>query len=64
MFQEMFEIAKKSGRSGNPDDFWLEELLYLLESSHDDILADATKSAENANAKTYKAFIDNYALQI
>jgi hypothetical protein len=64
MFQRMFEIAKKSGRSGNPDDFWLEELLYLLESSHDDILADATKSPENANAKTYKAFIDNYTLQI
>jgi hypothetical protein len=64
MFQQMFEIAKNSGRSGNPDDFWLEELLYLLESSHDDILADATKTPENANAKTYKAFIDNYALQI
>ena len=64
MFQELFETSKKRGRSATPSEFWLEQLLYLLQTSHQDILADAEKTDDNVAARTYKCFIDCYALQI
>ena len=39
-------------------------MLYLLETSHEDLLADAEKTDSNAAADTYKHFIESYALQI
>lgn len=65
MFQQLFESARESGGSGEPEQFWLEQLLYILETSHEDILADAAgNSSENAAARTYSSFVKNYALQI
>ncbi|KAK7739268.1 hypothetical protein SLS62_011258 [Diatrype stigma] len=64
MFQWLFEASKKSGRSGDPGQFWLGDLLYLLETSHEDILADAEKTTGTSSAGTYKYFIENYALQV
>lgn len=63
MFQHLFEASKKRGGSGEPGQFWLEDLLYLLETSHEDLLLDAEKS-DHASADTYRHFTQNYALQI
>ncbi|KAF4442001.1 hypothetical protein F53441_11846 [Fusarium austroafricanum] len=43
VFQRLFQTSRKSGRSGEPGQFWLEHLLYLLETDHEDLLADAAK---------------------
>ncbi|WEW61563.1 hypothetical protein PRK78_007054 [Emydomyces testavorans] len=64
MVQRQLEASRKSGRSGDPGQFWLEQLLYLLETSHDDLLADAEKTGANAVAGTYKHVIERYTLQI
>jgi hypothetical protein len=65
VFQQPFEESRKTGRSGEPGKFWLDQLLYLLETSHEDILVDAEKTTgHNAAASTYKHFIENYALRI
>lgn len=67
MFQRLFEESRKKGRSGDPEEVWLEQLLYLLEASHDDLLADAehpNDSIFKASARTYKHFVEIYALQI
>jgi hypothetical protein len=63
-FQRQFEASRKSGRSGEPEQFWLEQLLYLLETSHEDIIEDAKNADENATAYTYRHFVENYTLQI
>jgi hypothetical protein len=63
-FQRQFEASRKSGRSGEPEQFWLEQLLYLLETSHEDILEEAKNPDENAAAYTYRHFVENYTLQI
>ncbi|PKX91372.1 uncharacterized protein P174DRAFT_491121 [Aspergillus novofumigatus IBT 16806] len=63
-FQRHFEASRKSGRSSEPEQYWLEQLLYLLETSHEDILEDAKNPDENAAAYTYRHFVENYALQI
>ncbi|KAB5569963.1 hypothetical protein GE09DRAFT_1283147 [Coniochaeta sp. 2T2.1] len=65
VFQQMFEDRRKRGQSGNPAQFWLESLLlYLLETSHEHLLADAEKTDVTSSADTYKHFTERYALQI
>ncbi|KAJ5525819.1 hypothetical protein N7494_012469 [Penicillium frequentans] len=67
MFQRKFEASRKHGRSHDPGDVWLEQLLYLLEASHEELLADAEHNddiSSNAAAKTYKYFVEKYTLQI
>jgi hypothetical protein len=64
VFQQMFEDSRKRGRSGNPAQFWLESLLYLLEASHEHLLADAEKTDVTSSAGTYKHFTERYALQV
>jgi hypothetical protein len=64
LFQSLFEALKKSGRSGDPSQFWLDDLLYVLEATHEDLLADAGKSDSKASAVTYKSFIESYDLHI
>ncbi|KAG2005319.1 hypothetical protein GB937_008862 [Aspergillus fischeri] len=65
LFQFMnLSFRRKSGRSGEPEQFWLELLLYLLETSHENILEDAKNPDENAAAYTYKHSVENYTLQI
>ncbi|KAJ5953598.1 hypothetical protein N7454_000494 [Penicillium verhagenii] len=67
MFQRFFEASRKKGRFGDPGEVWLEWLLYLLEASHDDLLADAehpNDSIHKASALTYKHFVESYGLQI
>jgi hypothetical protein len=63
MFQRLFEASKKNGQSGDPDQFWLGQLLYLLETSHEDLLTD-TETGGNAEAATYKQFVNCYTLRI
>ncbi|KAJ5590155.1 hypothetical protein N7450_004127 [Penicillium hetheringtonii] len=67
MFQRLFEASRKEGRSGDPGEVWLEQMLYLLKGTHEDLLADAEHPCDNASkasARTYKRFVENYALQI
>jgi hypothetical protein len=67
MFQRLFEASRKDGRSSDPGEVWLEQLLYLLKANHEDLLADAEHPGDGtskASARTYKHFIENYALQI
>jgi hypothetical protein len=64
LFQSLFKAARKRGRSDDPKQVWLEQLLYLLETRHEEILRDAEKADENATADAYKHFIEHYALQI
>ena len=64
MFQELFEESRKRGGTGDPDQFWLEDLLYVLEASHEDLLSDAEKSDRTSSADTYKHYTERYALQI
>jgi hypothetical protein len=64
IFQQLFDASEKSGRSSDPGQFWLDHLLYLLETSHEDTLADAVKTVGNSAAISYKYFIESYALQI
>lgn len=62
--QHILEAVKRRGQSGEPGQFWLEDLLYLLKTDHDEILADASKKKETGAADTYKHFSERYALQI
>jgi hypothetical protein len=39
-------------------------LLYLLEASHEHLLADAEKTDVISSASTYKHFTERYALQV
>jgi hypothetical protein len=67
MFQRLFEASRKEGRSSDPGQVWLEQILYILKASHEDLLADAehpSDSISKASARTYKHFVENYALQI
>jgi hypothetical protein len=64
MFQDLEESYKKKGLANDPHQVWLAQLLYLLEHSHEELLADATKDKSNIAAYTYKHFIDTFALQI
>ncbi len=67
MFQRLFEASRKEGRSSDPGEVWLEQILYLLKASHEDLPADAEHpgdSISKASARTYKHFVQNYALQI
>ncbi|KAJ5160551.1 uncharacterized protein N7482_007555 [Penicillium canariense] len=67
LFQQLFDDSRRSGRSADPSDVWLEHLLYLLETSHEDLLVDAEKINDNSHnrvAQTYKAFVEGYALQV
>jgi hypothetical protein len=43
LFQQLFDASQKSGWSSDPGQFWLDHLLYLLETSHEDILAEALR---------------------
>ncbi|KAJ5367175.1 hypothetical protein N7541_001116 [Penicillium brevicompactum] len=67
MFQRLFEASRKEGQSSDPGEVWLEQILYLLKASHEDLLADAehpSDSISKPSARTYKHFVENYALQI
>ncbi|KAF4415126.1 hypothetical protein FACUT_13655 [Fusarium acutatum] len=64
MFQRLLEASTESGRSGEPGQFWLEHLLCLLETDHEDLLDDAAKTDNVGSEDTYKHFVENYALQI
>lgn len=64
MFQRLLEASTDSGRSGEPTQFWLEHLLYLLETDHEDLLKDAAKTDKMGPEGTYKHFVEKYALQI
>ncbi|KAF5718698.1 hypothetical protein FMUND_5058 [Fusarium mundagurra] len=62
--QRLLEASSESGRSGEAGQFWLEHLLYLLETDHEDILKDAAKNDNIGPEDTYKHFVENYSLQI
>lgn len=67
MLQRLFEASRKEGRSSDPGEVWLEQILYLLKASHEDLLTDAEHPSDSifkASARTYKHFVENYALQI
>ncbi|RKK92001.1 hypothetical protein BFJ71_g10476 [Fusarium oxysporum] len=64
MFQHLFETSRKSGRSGEPGQFWLEHLLYLLKTDHEGLLTDAARTDNMGPEDTYKHLIESYALQI
>lgn len=64
LFQRMFGSSRNRGGASNPRQFWLEVLVYLLERSHETILADAEETSENIVADTYKYIVDHYTLQI
>ncbi|RKL31152.1 hypothetical protein BFJ72_g11169 [Fusarium proliferatum] len=64
MFQRLLEASIDSGRSGEPAQFWLEHLLYLLETDHENLPKDAAKTDKMGPEGTYKHFVENYALQI
>lgn len=67
MFQRLFKASRKEGRSSDPGEVWLEQILYLLKATHEELLADAEHpgdSTSKASARTYKHFVENYALQI
>ncbi|PNP46951.1 hypothetical protein TGAMA5MH_01904 [Trichoderma gamsii] len=61
IFRKMFEEARNQGQSDDPSQFWLESLLYLLRTSHEDLLTDADK---NVFARTYSHCVERYSLQI
>ncbi|KAF5541981.1 hypothetical protein FMEXI_7680 [Fusarium mexicanum] len=63
-YKDELNNSRQRGRSGDPDQFWLKHLLYLLETDHEDILNDAAKSDNIGPEDTYKHFVENYALQI
>jgi len=62
--QRLLENARRRGQSDDPSRFWLESLLYLLETSHEQILADAETAGNPSMEDTYKYFTETYALQI
>ncbi|RYP49445.1 hypothetical protein DL768_004855 [Monosporascus sp. mg162] len=62
--QRLFAASEKRGQSASPGRFWLKDLLYLLETSHEELLADAEETDGASSTFTYKHFIDSYALQI
>ncbi|KAJ5455748.1 uncharacterized protein N7458_004012 [Penicillium daleae] len=67
MFQRFFQASREEGRSDDPREVWLDQLLYLLITSHEVLLADAestSDAASNATARTYKHFVESYTLQI
>lgn len=67
MLQRLFEASRKEGRSSDLGEVWLEQILYLLKASHEDLLTDAEHPSDSifkASARTYKHFVENYALQI
>ncbi|RGP81432.1 hypothetical protein FLONG3_577 [Fusarium longipes] len=64
VFQRLFQTSRKSGRSSEPGQFWLEHLLYLLETDHEDLLADSAKPDNMELQGTYRYLVENYALQI
>lgn len=64
MHQRLFEASKKRGGSGESDRCWLEDLLYLLETSHKDMLSHAETPEEYHAAFTYRYFTENYAMQV
>jgi len=61
LWKDMEDEYAKGGRQGDTREVWLAQLLYHLEHSHEDLLADA---AENVTARTYKHFVETFALQI
>lgn len=64
MFQRKFVEAKKQGRTWDPEQWWLEHLTYLLESTHEKLVSDASNNTKGTSAATYKCFVENYSLQI
>lgn len=56
MFQRLFAGTEKRGRSGDPGRFWLEDLIYLLETGHEELLADAEATGGTSFAFIYKHF--------
>lgn len=41
VFQRLFQTSRDNGRSAEPGQIWLEHLLYLLETEHEDLLANS-----------------------
>ncbi|EAT77698.1 hypothetical protein SNOG_14846 [Parastagonospora nodorum SN15] len=64
LWKELEDEYPKGGRRGDTREVWLAQLLYHLEHSHEEMLADAAKSKENVTAGTYKRFVETFALQI
>ncbi|KAH4087219.1 hypothetical protein HBH69_185350 [Parastagonospora nodorum] len=64
LWKELEDEYAKGGRRGDTREVWLAQLLYHLEHSHEEMLADAAKSKENVTAGTYKRFVETFALQI
>lgn len=64
LWKEMEDEYAKGGRRGDTREVWLAQLLYHLEHSHENLLADVAKSKENVIARTYKHFVKTFALQI
>jgi hypothetical protein len=63
VFQRILEASSESGRSGEPGQLWLEHLLYLLETDHEDLLKDVANPDKIGPKDTYKHFVENYTLQ-
>ncbi|KAK7915067.1 hypothetical protein PG985_012770 [Apiospora marii] len=64
IFQRLVEASKARGGSLDPKQFWLQDLLYLLQTSHEQTLRDAEEIKGASSAGTYKHFVDEYVLQI
>lgn len=64
LFRQSEDNARKSGKSNDPGKVWLRHILYILETSHYDLLAAAEGDQGHPIAQTYKHFAENYALQI
>ncbi|KEY65508.1 hypothetical protein S7711_09298 [Stachybotrys chartarum IBT 7711] len=64
LYQKLFEDWNRNGGSGDPGQWWREQLLYLLETAHDGLLEDARQINDTSAADTYKHLVESYALQI
>jgi hypothetical protein len=64
IFRRQEETARQSGMPDGPTQVWLAQLLYLLETCHDELVADSEATKDNVAAKTYQTFVEDYTLQI
>jgi hypothetical protein len=64
VFQRQFDAAQNQGLLNCPEQIWLNELRFMLETPHEELLEKANSSHENLAAESYKYLVENYSLQI
>lgn len=62
--QQVFPDPRNGDRFARINQSWLDRLLYPLHTAHEYLLRDADKHDGNAAARTYKYFMEDYAIQI